>query len=89
MELLSTQILKGVFCMKQIEKMFYDWSDDQVDSAEVKDLYNQLEEQLTEKLGKEKYLKIEETLMKCLLQERLESFCGGFKLATALWKECC
>nr|DAM56930.1 MAG TPA: hypothetical protein [Caudoviricetes sp.] len=74
--------------MRQIEKIFYDWSDDQVDSQELRALYNNAEDTITGLIGKEKYLKIEELFMDCILMERELAFEGGFRQATALWKEC-
>lgn len=74
--------------MGQIEKMFYDWSDDQVDSPELKVLYGELEEKIRKRIGKEEYYEIEEMIMECVLQERSKAFQGGFQQATALWKEC-
>lgn len=37
---------------------------------------------------KEKYSKFEDLIMDCILYERLDAFKGGFKQATAIWKEC-
>ena len=70
-------------------KMFYEWSDEQVDSEVIRNAYQRLENEVKTKLGFEVFNEIDELIMECVLQERLESFRGGFQLATALWKECC
>ena len=75
--------------MSQIEKMFYEWSDEQVDSEVIRNAYQRLENEVKTKLGFEVLNEIDELIMERVLQERLESFRGGFQLATALWKECC
>ncbi len=75
--------------MSQIEKMFYEWSDEQVDSEVIRDAYRRLENKVKTKLGFEAFNEIDELIMERVLQERLESFRGGFQLATTLWKECC
>ena len=72
--------------MEQIEKIFYDWTDDQTDSCELRTMYVKLEDELTKQIGKEKYSKFEDLIMDCILCERLEAFKGGFKQATSLWK---
>ena len=74
--------------MEQIEKMFYDWTDDQTDSCELRAMYVKLEDELTKQIGKEKYSKFEDLIMDCILCERLEALKGGFRQATSLWKEC-
>ena len=74
--------------MEQIEKIFYDWANDQTDSRELKTMYGKLEDALTKQVGKEKYSKFEDLIMDCILYERLDAFKGGFKQATAIWKEC-
>ena len=33
--------------MEQIEKIFYDWANDQTDSRELKTMYGKLEDELT------------------------------------------
>ena len=74
--------------MEQIEKIFYDWANDKTDSRELKTMYGKLEDALIKQIGKEKYSKFEDLIMDCILCERLEAFKGGFKQATAIWKEC-
>ena len=39
--------------MEQIEKIFYDWTDDQTDSCELRAMYVKLEDELTKQIGKE------------------------------------
>lgn len=60
--------------MEQIEKIFYDWANDQTDSRELKAMYGKLEDELTKRIGKEKYSKFEDLIMDCILCERLEAF---------------
>ena len=60
--------------MEQIEKIFYDWTDDQTDSCELRAMYVKLEDELTKQIGKEKYSKFEDLIMDCILCERLEAF---------------
>lgn len=72
----------------RLKKIFYDWTDDQTDSCELRTMYVKLEDELTKQIGKEKYSKFEDLIMDCILCERLEAFKGGFKQATSLWKEC-
>ena len=43
---------------------------------------------LQNRLVKKKYSKFEDLIMDCILYERLDAFKGGFKQATAIWKEC-
>ena len=74
--------------MEQIEKMFYDWADDQKDSPKLKAMYEALEDDLTKQIGKKEYLRIEEMMMDCVLLERTAAFQGGFQQAIAIWKEC-
>lgn len=44
--------------MEQIEKIFYDWANDQTDSRELKTMYGKLEDALTKQVGKEKIFKV-------------------------------
>ena len=37
--------------MSQIEKMFYEWSDEQVDSEVIRNAYQRLENEVKTKLG--------------------------------------
>ena len=74
--------------MGKIEEMFYDWADDQKDSPKLKEMYKELEDDLTKQIGEKEYIRIEEMMMNCVLLERTAAFQGGFQQATALWKEC-
>lgn len=68
--------------------IFYDWADDQTDSCELRSMYRNLKDKLTEQIGREKYYEFEDLFMDCVICERLEAFKGGFKQATTIWKEC-
>ena len=57
--------------MEQIEKIFYDWANDQTDSRELKTMYGKLEDELTKQVGKEKYSKFEDLIMDCILYEKI------------------
>ena len=37
--------------MGKIEEMFYDWADDQKDSPKLKEMYKELEDDLTKQIG--------------------------------------
>lgn len=64
--------------MSQIEKLYREWSEEQINS-----------EELTGKLSFQKFNEIDELIMDCVIAERIEAFKGGFQQATAIWKECC
>lgn len=82
-------ILEGVFIMSRLEEMYYDWSENQMDSRELLTAYGKLSDKLKAVLKKEELNEIDEIIMNCVVMERLEAFRGGFKQATEIWKECC
>lgn len=75
--------------MSQIEKIYYDWSDEQVNTEELKNAYRKVSNTLIDLIGLEKFNEVDEMIMQCVLLERFASFKGGFQQATAIWKECC
>ncbi|WP_419525736.1 hypothetical protein [Blautia sp.] len=75
--------------MSQIEKIYYDWSDEQVYAEELKNAYRNISNTLIDLIGLEKFNEVDEMIMQCVSLERFASFKGGFQQATAIWKECC
>lgn len=75
--------------MSLIENMYYDWSDDQTDSQELKIAYSKLADEITKLVGIKKHNELDTLIMECVCQERLAAFRGGFQQATSIWKECC
>ena len=75
--------------MSQIEKIYREWSEEQIDSEELTAIYGKITEELREKLGFQKFNEIDKLIMNCVIAERIEAFKGGFQRATAIWKECC
>ena len=74
--------------MGKIEDFYYDWAENQTDTDEIRRSYNKLDNILTNLLGKKKSNDIDGMIMECVLLEREQAFKGGFKEATAIWREC-
>lgn len=75
--------------MSQIEKMYYDWSDEQANTEELKNAYQKVADVLTKSIDPQKRNEVDDTIMQYVMLERFASFKGGFQQATAIWKECC
>lgn len=75
--------------MSQIEKLYREWSEEQINSEELTAIYRRIEKELRGKLSFQKFNEIDELIMDCVITERIEAFKGGFQQATAIWKECC
>lgn len=75
--------------MSQIEKLYREWSEEQINSEELTAIYRRIEKELRGKLSFQKFNEIDELIMDCVIAERIEVFKGGFQQATAIWKECC
>lgn len=75
--------------MSQIEKLYREWSEEQINSEELTAIYRRIEKELRGKLSFRKFNEIDELIMDCVIAERIEAFKGGFQQATAIWKECC
>ena len=75
--------------MGQIEKLYYDWSDEQADTQELRNAYNKLDDEIKKLVGNNIHNELDDLIMECVCQERLSAFRGGFQQATAIWKECC
>lgn len=75
--------------MRRIEKIYYDWSEEQSDGEELCNKYHKLADTLEELLGVQRFNEIDKMIMECVQTERLAAFRGGFQQATEIWKECC
>lgn len=73
--------------MGKLEEMFRDWADDQEDSQEVKEAYEKMGDDLVKEIGMEKFNAIDDLFMRIVMMEKMAAFKGGFRQATALWKE--
>lgn len=75
--------------MSQLENIYNNWSDETRDSEELTIAYRKLSDKLTELIGASEFNEIDNMIMECVNIERFASFKGGFRYATAIWKECC
>lgn len=64
--------------MSQIEKLYREWSEEQINSEELTAIYRRIEKELRGKLSFQKFNEIDELIMDCVIAERIEAFKGGF-----------
>ena len=73
--------------MSQLEELYYS-SRSESNPEEISQMYHKVYNKLNKLVDKELAGEIDLMYMDCVCAEKLESFKEGFRLATALWKEC-
>ena len=57
--------------MSQIEKLYREWSEEQINSEELTAIYRRIEKKLRGKLSFQKFNEIDELIMDCVIAENL------------------